>query len=187
MAAVLWQLIWVNLVSLEPFTMTLRVSITAGAVDVIPWPVVLLVAATASSIGVLPVYFLTRWKIAHPWERQVAAHTTIARLRTRWRGHMFLWQIVLNAIPFVDLVGTGLAGCERYPFWRLFPALVIGRSIHNLPVVLGGLMLAKQPWFQTWLSIVRLPVVTGLICLIVLLVFLVVIGAIRRAATQAID
>lgn len=186
MVGVLWQLFLVNLISTFDVVMApLRVAMTMGAVDTLPWWLVLIVASIAGAVGIMPLYFLAKWKIAHPWQRQVVVHPELARLHTRWRRHMFLWLLILCSIPYVDLVGTGLAGCERYPFRRMLAVLLLGRCIHNLPLVLGGLLLAKYAWFQSFTQTLRHPAI-GLGLIVVLLASVVIVTR-RIYKPQAVE
>ncbi len=158
MDGMLWQLVWVNLVTPNfPFIFPLRMATTASAVSVLPWWSVLFIANLCGGLGMLPVYAIARWRAADAWHARIEEDETIRRLRHRWRSNMFIIQVLMNATPLPDLVSSGFAGCERFSIWRFLLSQVIGRSFHNLPLVLGGLFLERFSWFSSVVRIARHP------------------------------
>lgn len=140
-----------------PFIFPLRLALTAAAVKTNPWWLVLLTANLAGGLGMLPVYALARWRAAETWHARCEQYPLLHRLRQRYRTNMFIVQVLMNATPMPDVVSAGLAGCERYPIWRFVLSQIIGRSFHNVPLVLGGLLFAQSPWFIRGLALLRHP------------------------------
>lgn len=201
MADVLWQLIVINLIStFDVVVAPMRVTMTMGAVDTFPWWFVLLVAAISSSIGSLPIYVITRLKISLVdklkirslgrwkfWQRikqSVANNPIVVYVLARLQQHMFIWLIVLLAIPGVDWFGTALAGRKRYPFWRFFAASIIGRCFHNLPLVIAGLLLARYPWFHGLVDVIRHPITSIILIALLLVSVLLVTHRLNKARVQ---
>lgn len=145
-----------------PFLWPLRVTSVTGSVLHLPWWLVLVVANLAGAFGMWPVYLLARHH-AHRWQGALERIPKLQKLRQRWNGNMFIIQILLQAVPLPDMVSSTLAGCEQYPFRRLLLAQFIGRSFHNLPLVIGGLALEKLGWLPTLLRITNHPVTWVLI------------------------
>lgn len=158
MDGLLWQMIVINVITPSfPFIFPIRVALTVAAVGVAPWWTVLILANLAGGLGMLPVYALARWKAADYWQARLGRQPTLSRLRSRWRNNMFVVQVLLNATPLPDVISGGLAGCERYPIWRFLLAQLLGRSFHNLPLVIGGLWLADSPWLPKLLGWLQHP------------------------------
>lgn len=159
MDGVWWQLIWINLATPSlPFIFPIRVAVILDAATHLPWWAVLGTASIAGAIGMLPVYAIARWHAADRWHRRIERYPSLIRLRHRWRSNMFVVQVLLHATPVPEVVASGLAGCERYPVWRFLLAQLVGRICHNLPLVVGGLLLADVPWFQKALHALQHPV-----------------------------
>lgn len=200
MTEVLLELIWYNLISPIDFVVApIRVLITAGAVDTLPWGIVLVIAATCNTLGFQPAYWsiklaaylLKRWKIAHPPKQHRAMPGWLIpfyNFLARWRKHKFVWQVILNSVPYLDWGAASLAVAERYPYWRYLVAALIGRCLHNLPVVLGGLWLTKQDWFQVLVRGARDPLTTIIVILTVVIATVILFFNLRRNGnTQVID
>lgn len=164
MDTVFWQMVAINLATPTlPFIFPLRLAITAAAVNTNPWWLVLLVANLAGGVGMLPVYVLARWKAADAWHTRCERYPVLQRLRRRYRSNMFMVQVLMNATPMPDIVSSGLAGCEQYPIWRFLLSQVIGRSFHNVPLILGGLLFADNPWFSRAIALLHHPMVWAIV------------------------
>lgn len=145
------------------------------------------------------------WAFLDRWQRRITEHPLALKLMARWgrlktsvvnhrfarnlvarlRRHIFLWHVAIFSIPYFDMVGIGVAGLEKYPLRRFLPALVIGRCIHNIPVVLSGLLLVRFAWFQSVVDAMHHPAVG--IGLLSILVVGITIGLYQINKAQVID
>jgi membrane protein YqaA with SNARE-associated domain len=93
------------------------------------------------------------------FHQQLKRNKKFRRLRYRTRRSMFLTQILLNGTGLPDFICSWLAGYQRYPFWKLLLAQIIGRSFHNVPIVFTGVLLGRFAWFSGLVTIMRHPLV----------------------------
>jgi len=159
----IWEFVIYNLICPAlPVLFPWRVAATAAAVQVLPWWLVLIGANALGAIGMLPILFVFRHYGAQPWNDLSRRWPVVQACRRRFRRNMFGLQIALNATPLPDYVSCALAGSERYSVFRFWTAQFIGRTIHNLPLVIGGTILSHFPFFKVLRQMLGHPVVIGL-------------------------
>lgn len=186
MDGMLWQLVVANLLTPNaPFIFPWRMAATAEAATVYPWWIVLSIANLCGAIGMIPVYALARWFAADSWHQRIERYPVLQQLRHRWRSNMFVVQICMNATPLPDVVSSGLAGCERYPLWKFMLSQILGRSFHNVPLILGGALLGRFPWFQKLMTFITQPLVMIAIVLVTALIWL--LHARSKPQPQAVE
>lgn len=186
MDRLVWWMVFYNFITPTiPLLFPWRGMSTAAAVHVLPWWVVLLLANGLGGLGMLPV---TLWFRQHgPEQRQhmIEHFPLLGTIRHRYRRNMFLAQIMLNATPLPDYASSWLAGSERYPLWRLWLAQLVGRTFHNLPLVLAGWLTVKAPWFMAWYGFVNSPWVS--ICALVVAITFIGLFFVRQLLDRMIS
>lgn len=171
MDTIVWKMLWYQLAT--PVVLLLaghRVTTTMAAVEVLPWWQLAPLAAAAGAIGSLPIVLFTRRQNGEWIEELTALHPSLAWLHRTCRRNMFLLQTLISISILPDPVGPAIAGYERYPLWRFCLAQFIGRTLHNIPLVLSGVFLAQFPWFHYLHDLVQHPITTAFGILIVIMV-----------------
>lgn len=132
-----------------PMAFPIRVGTLIAMAALYPWLLVIAVADLAGVASAVVQYYLYRrmdldrfWIRVRRYPRAVALFDRLARRR-------FLLVVALNGTPLPDFLISVYASVERYPIGRFALAMALGRLLHVLPVVLGGVTLA---WFSAYLA-----------------------------------
>ncbi len=183
-----WELLFYNFITpIIPYPFfPLRLGATAAAVTIMPWWVALLVANAVGGLGMVPLTLFYRRIGAQSIVRWTQQHGLLRRLMTLFSRHMFWLQVALNFTLLPDHVSCALAGGTRYSIWRMFIAQLIGRTAHNLPIVLFGTAFATQPEFIRFQRLLLNPTVltVSIGIAIVYIAVRAVIAALERLVTM---
>ncbi len=150
MDSAFWKMVWFNLITpTVPFpTFLYRAESTVTATTTTPWWIVLIIANVVGALGQLHLVMIYRRYTSRAVDRWRARSRTLDWLWRHLSRSMFGLQIALNFTFLPDHLSCLLAGSVKYPLRRFFFAQCIGRTAHNLPLVLGGLWVIKQPWYH---------------------------------------
>jgi membrane protein DedA with SNARE-associated domain len=170
MDRLLWEMIGYYLVTpTVPYLWPWRLSATAAATTTTPWWLVVIIANAAGAVGMLPIAWAMRRLGADRLDELTNRWPLLGRLHRWCHGNMFLLQIALNFTLLPDYVSCALAGGVRYPLRRLWLAQLLGRTTHNLPIVLGGAALVQHPWFLVLRGFLEHPLVIAAAVLVTLI------------------
>lgn len=156
-----WDLLFYNFITpIMPYPFfPLRLGATAAAVTIMPWWMALLVANAVGGLAMIPLTLVYRRVGAQSIARWAERYALLRWLMSLFSRHMFWLQVALNFTLLPDHVSCALAGSVRYPLWRMFVAQLIGRTAHNLPIVLFGAVFATRPEFIRFQHLILNPIV----------------------------
>ncbi len=167
-----WMMVWYNLITPTiPFPFFIyRAAATATATATTPWWIVLIVANVIGAAGMLHLVKGYQHGTADLLERTANRSRTFRWLVSHLKRYMFLLQVALNFTLLPDHVSCALAGSTRYSPRRFFLAQCIGRTAHNLPIVLGAKWILSHPWYVGLNRLMYHPIAIILMLLIVLFI-----------------